>query len=277
MPVVVLCGGLGTRLREETEYRPKPLVPVGQRPILWHIMKTYASFGFTDFILALGYKGEMIKDFFLNYEALVSDFTLDLGTSAIAPLGGSHGEADWRITFVDTGEATQTGGRLKRLEPLLSSVPRFLLTYGDGVTDADLDAVIRFHESSKCTVTLTGVRPVARFGELLVQGDRVTRFIEKPSAAEGWINGGYFVMTPAVFQYIEGDATILEREPLERLAADGQLGVFKHEGYWQCMDTYRDMVLLNEEWASGRAPWKRWADGEGPTSARPAFRPKLAS
>jgi glucose-1-phosphate cytidylyltransferase len=277
MPVVVLCGGLGTRLREETEYRPKPLVPVGQRPILWHIMKTYASFGFTDFILALGYKGEMIKDFFLNYEALVSDFTMDLGTNSIAPLGGSHAEADWRITFVDTGEATQTGGRLKRLEPLLSAVPRFLLTYGDGVTDVDLDSVIRFHETSQCAVTLTGVRPVARFGELLVQGERVVRFVEKPSAAEGWINGGYFVMTPAVFRYIEGDASILEREPLERLAADGQLGVFKHEGYWQCMDTYRDMVLLNEQWATGRAPWKRWADGEGPTSAHPVFRPKLAS
>jgi glucose-1-phosphate cytidylyltransferase len=258
MKVVILCGGLGTRLREETEYRPKPLVPIGNRPILWHIMKSYAAFGATDFILALGYKGDMIKDFFLNYEALVSDFTLHLGSKAITRLNGSPAEADWRITFVDTGDGTQTGGRLKRLEPYLRKEATFLFTYGDGVSDVDLASLVRFHQRLGCAAALTGVRPVARFGELAVDGDRVARFTEKPAAGEGWINGGYFAMTPRVFDYIDSDQTILEREPLERLAADAQLGVFKHEGYWQCMDTYRDTVLLNEQWASGKAPWKRW-------------------
>jgi glucose-1-phosphate cytidylyltransferase len=277
MKVVILCGGLGTRLREETEYRPKPLVPIGERPILWHIMKTYAAFGATDFILALGYKGEMIKDFFLNYDALVSDFTLELGSKAMRPLNGSHAEADWRITFVDTGQTTNTGGRLKRLQPLLSGDERFLVTYGDGVTDVDLEAVVRFHQTAGRAVVLTGVRPTARFGELVVSGDRVEQFIEKPVAGQGWINGGYFVMSPRVFDYIEGDQTVLERQPLERLAADGQLAVFKHPGYWQCMDTYRDMILLNDQWSAGHAPWKRWTEpGEG-SSPAVKFRPRLAS
>ena len=267
LKVVVLCGGLGTRMREETEYRPKPLVPIGDRPILWHVMKTYATFGVTDFILALGYKGEMIKDFFLKYEALVSDFTINLGSKSITPLDGAHDESSWRITLVDTGQATQTGGRLKRLQRLLQGEKRFMLTYGDGVTDVDLGAVLAFHDRSGSAVTLTGVRPRSPFGELMVDGDRVMRFVEKPTA-EAWVNGGYFVMTPSVFDYIEGDQTILERQPLERLAREGQLGIFKHDGYWQCMDTYRDMVLLTEVWASGRAPWKRWADGkESPARA----------
>ena len=257
---VILCGGLGTRLREETEYRPKPLVPIGNRPILWHIMKTYAAFGVTDFILALGYKGDMIKDFFLNYEAMVSDFTLHLGSKSITRLNGSPAEADWRITFIDTGDGTQTGGRLKRLQPLLQQEQTFLLTYGDGVSDVDLGNLVQFHRHSGCAVTLTGVRPVARFGELTLEGDRVAHFVEKPAGGEGWINGGYFAMTPRVFDYLESDQTVLERTPLERLAADSQLGVFKHEGYWQCMDTYRDMLLLNERWAAGQAPWKRWND-----------------
>ncbi|MDQ6709213.1 MAG: glucose-1-phosphate cytidylyltransferase [Candidatus Dormibacteraeota bacterium] len=260
MKVVILCGGLGTRLREETEYRPKPLVPIGNRPILWHIMKTYAAFGATDFVLALGYKGDMIKDFFLNYEAMVSDFTLDLGSKTITRLNSSSAESNWRITFVETGDGTQTGGRLKRLQPYLRSESSFLLTYGDGVSDVDLSSLRRFHERAGCAVVLTGVRPVARFGELSVEGDRVAQFVEKPASGEGWVNGGFFVMTPKVFDYIDADQTILEREPLERLAADRQLGVFKHEGYWQCMDTYRDMVLLNEQWAAGHAPWKRWDD-----------------
>lgn len=258
MKVVILCGGLGTRLREETEYRPKPLVPIGNRPILWHIMKTYAAFGATEFILALGYKGDMIKDFFLNYEAMVSDFTLDLGSKTITRLHRSPAESNWRITFVDTGEGTQTGGRLRRLQPYLRNEPSFLLTYGDGVSDVDLAALRRFHERAGCAVVLTGVRPVARFGELTVDGDRVAQFVEKPATGDGWVNGGYFVMTPRIFGYLESDQTILEREPLQRLAADSQLGVFKHEGYWQCMDTYRDVLLLNEQWASGRPPWKRW-------------------
>ncbi|TME47406.1 MAG: glucose-1-phosphate cytidylyltransferase [Chloroflexi bacterium] len=243
LKVVILCGGLGTRLREETEHRPKPLVPIGNRPILWHIMRSYASFGFTDFILALGYKGEMIKDYFLNYDVLTSDFSLDLGSKSVRRLSPEGGEAGWRITFVDTGDETMTGGRLRRLRQVLSGESRFLLTYGDGVTDVDLGAVADFHCRSGCIAVVTGVRPQTRFGELTVKGDRT------------WINGGYFVMTPQVFDYIESDGTILEREPLERLAAEGQLGVYKHDGYWQPMDTYRDMQLLNEQWKSGRAPW----------------------
>ena len=251
---VILCGGLGTRLREETEYRPKPLVPIGDRPILWHIMKTYAAFGVTDFILALGYKGEMIKDFFLNYEALVSDFTLDLSSKSITPLNGAHGEANWRVTLVDTGQATQTGGRLKRLQPLLDDQERFLLTYGDGVSDVDLDALVQFHQDSGCAVALTGVRPMARFGELMTSGDRVVRFAEKPASGDAWINGGYFVMTPRVFDYLEGDATVLEKEPMERLARDGQLMAYRHTGFWHPMDTVRDRHYLENLWNSGTAP-----------------------
>lgn len=277
MKVVILCGGLGTRLREETEYRPKPLVPIGERPILWHIMKTYAAFGVSDFILALGYKGEMIKDFFVNYEALISDFTIDLGSKSITPLDGAHDEASWRVTLVDTGQATQTGGRLKRLHRFLDHDERFMLTYGDGVTDLDLEALLRFHERTGCAVTVAGVRPLSRFGELMVNGDRVVRFAEKPAGGDAWINGGYFVMSPRVFDYLEGDQTVLERQPLERLAKDGQLAIFKHEGYWQCMDTYRDMLVLNEDWASGRAPWKRWENRQGPATTTVKFRPKLVS
>ena len=256
---VILCGGLGTRLREETEYRPKPLVPIGNRPILWHIMKTYASFGITDFILALGYKGEMIKDYFVNYDILTSDFTLELGSKRLTPLNGAHDAAQWRITFVDTGQATMTGGRLRRLEPLLREQPRFMLNYGDGVADIDLVATLDFHARSHCAVTVTGVRPQARFGELQVEGDRAVRFAEKPPSTDIWINGGYFVMTPAIFDYLKGDDTVLEQQPLERLSTDGQLSVYKHNGFWQPMDTFRDMQRLNEQWNSGRAPWvRRW-------------------
>lgn len=258
LKVVILCGGQGTRLREETEHRPKPLVPVGDRPILWHIMKTYSSFGYNDFILALGYKGHMIKDYFINYDVLNSDFRLDLGTKRITTLNSSHGEQDWTITFVDTGADTMTGGRLKRLEPFLHDEPEFLFTYGDGVTDLNIPDVVEFHRRSKAVATVTGVLPIARFGELVVEGDRVVRFAEKPVGSKDWINGGYFVMTPKIFDYLEGDETILERDPLERLAVDGQLAVFRHQGYWHCMDTQRDMEQLNERWAGGHAPWKRW-------------------
>jgi len=255
LKVVILCGGLGTRLREETEYRPKPLVPIGNRPILWHIMRSYAAFGFTDFILALGYRGEMIKDYFLNYDALTSDFSLELGSKSVRRLSPQEDEAHWRIAFVDTGEDTMTGGRLRRLRRVLDGESRFLLTYGDGVTDLDIGAVVDFHRRSGCIAVVTGVHPQTRFGELTVKGDRVVRFAEKPPDSDTWINGGYFVVTPQVFDYIESDRTVLEREPLERLAAEGQLGVYKHDGYWQPMDTYRDMQLLNEQWKSGRAPW----------------------
>ena len=256
-PVVILCGGQGTRLREETEYRPKPLVPIGNRPILWHIMKSYAAFGFTDFILALGYKGEMIKDYFLNYDLLNTDFTLELGSKRIERLNTGHDEADWRVTFVDTGQDTMTGGRLRRLAPYLHNAERFMLTYGDGVSDVDIRALLELHRQSGRIALVTGVRPMARFGELIVEGDRVARFAEKPSGHDTWINGGYFVMTPEVFDYLESDDTVLERQPMERLAADGQLAVHKHAGYWQPMDTVREMQLLNEQWNSGRAPWVR--------------------
>jgi glucose-1-phosphate cytidylyltransferase len=256
--VAILCGGRGTRLREETEYRPKPMVPVGDRPILWHIMKAYAAGGFTDFLLALGYKGEQIKSYFLNYDLLNSDFRVQLGSKAIDRSNVAHEEQDWRVTLVDTGLETMTGGRLKRLEPYLRNERRFMLTYGDGVADLDIQRLLAFQERSGCAAVVTGVRPPARFGELVVRGDRVVRFSEKPSSGDAWINGGYFVMTPRVFDYIEGDETLLEREPLERLAQDGQLAVFKHDGYWQCMDTLRDVLSLNELWASGKAPWKRW-------------------
>jgi glucose-1-phosphate cytidylyltransferase len=268
MKVVILCGGLGTRLREETEYRPKPLVPIGERPIVWHIMKTYAAFGFTEFVLALGYKGEMIKDFFLNYDILYNDFSLELGSKRVTPLGPSRAEEDWRITFVDTGQETQTGGRLKRLQPLLSDEPRFMLTYGDGVADIDINRLLEFHTDAKCAAVVTGVRPLTRFGELVVEGDSVRRFAEKPASHDGWINGGYFVMTPRIFEYIEGDRTALEQQPMERLAADGQLAIYKHDGYWQCMDTYRELQMLNQQWTTGHAPWTRWWGDEGHATTR---------
>jgi len=256
--VVILCGGLGTRLREETEYRPKPLVPIGERPILWHIMKIYSSFGYRRFVLALGYKGEMIKDYFLNYDLRYSDITLDLGSMEITPLDRRHDEQDWSITFVDTGQDTMTGGRLGRLEALLRDESRFLLTYGDGVSDLDIRALVDFHCRSERSVTVTGVHPLARFGELVVEGDRVVKFAEKPQGEREWINGGFFVMTPQVFDYLEGDESVLEGEPLERLAADGELAVYRHSGYWQCVDTYRDMLALGHQWDTGQAPWKRW-------------------
>ena len=261
MKVAILCGGQGTRLREETEYRPKPLLPIGTRPILWHIMKTYSTFGHKDFVLALGYKGEMIKNYYLNYEVLNSDFTLELGAKRITTDANTLDEGDWRITFVDSGQDTQTGGRIKRLQAHLNHEEAFFATYGDGVADLDLDALMSFHKKSGCAVTVTGVRPLSRFGELTVgRGGKVTAFEEKPRVTldETWINGGYFVMTPKVFDYIDGDDTIFEREPMERLVEDGQLAVFKHGGYWQCMDTRRDMEALESLWMSGSPPWRRW-------------------
>ena len=233
------------------------MVPIGNRPILWHIMKRYAAYGYHDFVLALGYKGEVIKDYFLNFDLHHSDFTIDLGSRAVTRLNASHDEHGWQVTLVDTGDQTMTGGRLKRLAPYLGGGDAFMLTYGDGVGDIDVPALLDCHQRSGCIATVTGVRPLARFGELIISGDRVRRFAEKPEQGDAWINGGFFVMTPRVFDYIEGDATFLEREPLEKLAADGQLAVYKHEGYWHPMDTYRDMQSLNELWASGQAPWLR--------------------
>jgi glucose-1-phosphate cytidylyltransferase len=260
MKVVILCGGKGTRLREETEYRPKPLVSIGGKPILWHIMKTYSAYGFHDFVLCLGYKGEMIKDYFINYDLLNSDFTIELGSKQIVKDNVVHDEAKWRVSLVDTGLETMTGGRLALIRKYVQADEAFMVTYGDGVSDVNIDDLLDFHRRSGRTATLTGVHPVGRFGELAVEGDAVRRFAEKPASSDSWINGGFFVMSPKIFDYIDGDECTFEREPLERLSAEDQLGVYRHPGYWQCMDTLRDMEILKQQWASGAAPWKVWSD-----------------
>jgi glucose-1-phosphate cytidylyltransferase len=254
MKVVILAGGFGSRLSEYTEMVPKPMVMIGGRPILWHIMKTYAAFGHKDFYLALGYKAEYVKEYFLNYRSLNADFTIDLGSGSIK----SHksDDVDWRVTLVDTGLNSMTGGRVRRMRELVGN-ERFLLTYGDGVADIDLDALLAFHQKHGRMVTVSAVRPSARFGELEIDAARVSSFREKPQAGQGWINGGYFVVEPAFFDLIEGDATVLEREPLERAARMGELMAYTHAGYWQCMDTKRDRDSLEELWQSGNAPWKR--------------------
>jgi glucose-1-phosphate cytidylyltransferase len=255
MKVAILCGGLGTRIREETELRPKPMVEVGGRPILWHIMRGYAARGFTEFVLALGYKSEVVKHYFLDYYNLQSHLTVSLKTGAIA-VHDSERE-DWAVHLVDTGLQTQTGGRLKRLARWLAD-GTFMLTYGDGVADVNAADVLAFHRRHGRLATVTAVRPPARFGGLLFDGDLVREFTEKPQVGEGWINGGFFVMEPGVLDYIQGDDTYLEREPLERLAKDGQLAAYRHDGFWQCMDTLRDLRMLESLWESGRAPWKVW-------------------
>lgn len=258
IPVMILCGGMGTRLREETEYLPKPMVDIGGRPVLWHIMKGYAAHGFTDFILCLGYKGQKIREYFLDYEAMHSDFTIELGSKDRIQFHGRHEEVGWRVTVVDTGLETMTGARIARALPQVSG-DRFMLTYGDGVADVDVPALVRFHEAQACVATVTGVRPSSRFGELLATGDRVSAFSEKPRMHEGLINGGFFVFERRVADYLSADeGCVLEREPMERLAAEGQLAVYRHEGFWQCMDTYRDYQHLKQQWESGRAAWKTW-------------------
>lgn len=257
MQVVILCGGQGTRLREETESRPKPMVEIGGRPILWHIMKIYSTYGFNDFILCLGYKGEVIRNYFMQYDIQNSDFTIHLGTKKIVTHAANHDEGDWRVTLAETGPNTMTGGRIKRIERYISG-DTFMATYGDGVADINIPALLNFHYEMDCIATVTGVHPVARFGELSVDGNLVTSFREKPQVRESWINGGFFVFNRRVFDYLDGDDCVLEREPLERLAAEGELALFRHEGYWRCMDTYSDMELLNREWSSGHAPWRIW-------------------
>ncbi|WP_038172430.1 glucose-1-phosphate cytidylyltransferase [Verrucomicrobium sp. BvORR106] len=257
MKVVILCGGLGTRLREETEYRPKPMVPIGNRPILWHIMKHYAAHGHKDFILCLGYKGEVIKDFFRNYHWNTSDVTIGLGQASPVQWHNSHDEDDWKVTMIDTGEKTLTGGRLKRVLPFIDD-EEFLLTYGDGVSDVNVAEVIAFHRSKGATVTLTGVRPGGRFGEIGLDNGMVTSFLEKPDESPSYINGGFFVMKKAVGELLSGDDCILERSPLETLSKAGQLAAYQHDGFWQCMDNVREMALLNELWNGGKAPWKTW-------------------
>ena len=258
MQTLILCGGMGTRLREETEYRPKPMVEIGGRPILWHIMKCYAAHGFTDFVLCLGYKGETIKEYFLNYEAMNNDFTVELGKPNAVAYYDAHGENGWRVTLVDTGLQTMTGARIKRASRFVSG-DRFMVTYGDGVSDVDVRGLVAFHEQAGTLATVTGVHPSSRFGELLVQGDRVEEFSEKPQTHKGLINGGFFVFERKALEYLSDDADcVLEREPLERLALAGQLSVYQHTGFWQCMDTYRDYQHLNTLWESGGAEWKRW-------------------
>jgi len=252
MKVVILAGGFGTRLGEYTESIPKPMVTVGGRPILWHIMKTYAHFGFIDFYLALGYKAEVIKDYFLHYHSLNADFTVDLASGDIQP--HQIEETDWRVTLVNTGIETMTGGRIKRLQSFIGDEP-FLLTYGDGVADINLKALVNFHKSHGKMVTLSAVRPSARFGDLDFDGDRVSSFQEKPQLHEGWINGGFFVCEPELFNYIDDDTQMLEREPLEKVVQAGELMAYKHDGFWHCMDTKRDRDILESLW-SQEAPWR---------------------
>ena len=257
MKAIILCGGLGTRMREETEYRPKPMVDIGGRPILWHILKYYASFDVRDFVLCLGYKGQMIKDYFLNYEAMNADFTMSLGRLSAISYHAPHEEQDFRVTLSDTGASTMTGGRVARVRKYVGN-ERFLVTYGDGLTDLDLAAALRFHESHGRLATVASVRPTSRFGVMDVGAEgRVDAFAEKPSL-EGWVNAGYFIFEPEVFDYLNTDEScILEREPLERLAAEGELMAYRHEGFFFAMDTYREYLQLNEMWDQNRAPWAK--------------------
>lgn len=257
MKAVIFCGGLGTRLREETEFKPKPMVEIGGRPILWHIMKNYASQGVADFVLALGYKGEAIRDYFLHYEVRNRDLTVTLGRREIEIHGDSHAEDGWRVTLAETGSDTLTGGRLKRLTSYLAG-ETFMATYGDGVANINVPALLDYHRKMGKLGTVTAVRPSSRFGELGISNGMVSVFKEKPQVNEGWINGGFFVFEPAVLDLIRGDTETLEQGLLVQLADQGQLAVYQHDGFWQCMDTFREMELLNEMWRSGNAPWKSW-------------------
>jgi glucose-1-phosphate cytidylyltransferase len=257
LKVALLAGGVGSRLAEETELKPKPMVEIGGMPILWHIMMHYAYFGFNDFVVALGYKGEYIKKYMVDYSALSGNLKVNLKTGRFDMYGGYR--PDWDVELVDTGIATLTGGRIKRLKPFLSN-GTFMLTWGDGVSDVNLHKLLAFHKSHGKLATLTAVRPPARFGHLKFSGERVSSFEEKPQTAEGWINGAFFVLEPGIFDYIRGDETQWEKEPMERLAADGHLMAYKHEGFWQCMDTLRDRKLLEDLWHRGKAPWQVWKD-----------------
>jgi len=252
MKVVILAGGYGTRLAEYTNVIPKPMVPVGGKPILWHIMSRYSAFGFNDFVIALGYKGEVIKEYFLNYYSLNADFTVDLGDGSIEHHESDH--VDWKVTLKDTGRKSMTGGRLGRLRGQLSG-GTFMMTYGDGVADIDISALLDFHYSHGRMVTVTAVHPAARFGELDMTDSVVRSFSEKPQIDRGWINGGFFVMEPGFLELIRDDATVLEKEPLETAARKGELMAYRHDRFWQCMDTKRDHDLLERLWAEGQAPW----------------------
>jgi glucose-1-phosphate cytidylyltransferase len=254
MKAVILAGGLGTRLSEETALRPKPMVEIGGRPMLWHILKIYSSHGIHDFVICAGYKGYLIKEYFANYFLHMSDVTFDMANNTME-VHQKHAEP-WRVTIVDTGDETMTGGRIKRIAPYIDG--SFCCTYGDGVGDIDIASLVRFHHASGRKATLTGVQPPGRFGAILLEGDEVRSFQEKPHGDGSWINGGFFVLEPSVFDLIEDDSTIWERQPLERLAAEGQLGIFRHSGFWRPMDTLRDKQELEELWERRKAPWKVW-------------------
>jgi glucose-1-phosphate cytidylyltransferase len=253
MKVAILCGGQGTRLREETEFRPKPMVEIGGRPMLWHIMRHYARFGHEEFVLCLGYKGEIIRTWIVNFPAMNSDVRVHIGSQRVEYLDSLSEEQGWTVTLAETGALTPTGGRLLRVKRYLDG-GTFLATYGDGIANVDLDRLVAFHRQQGRIATVTGVRPLTRFGELDVKDGVARGFREKPQLDEGWVNGGFFVFEPAIFDYLSEDAT-LEREPLERLASAGQLAVYEHSGFWAAMDTYRETQQLNEEWASGRPGW----------------------
>lgn len=255
MKVAILAGGLGTRLAEETEVRPKPMVEIGGQPILWHIMMHYSCYKLKQFVIALGYKGEAIKKYVVDYCSINSNLTVNLENGEVKIHDGA--KKDWIIDLVDTGFSTQTGGRLKRLAPYLGN-ETFMLTYGDGVSNVNLHELLAFHRSHGKLATLTAVRPTARYGHLDLTGDCVAEFTEKPQTSEGWINGGFFVLEPKVFDYIDGDETFWEKKPLERLSKDGQLMAYRHASFWQCMDTLRDKMLLQNLWQNNNAPWKIW-------------------
>lgn len=258
MKALLLAGGLGTRLREETEFRPKPMVEIGGRPILWHIMKHLSTYGIVDFVVALGYKGEMIKDYFLNYESRSNDFTIELGKGGSLNFHGRHDESSWTVTLADTGPDTLTGGRVLRASKYLDGEP-FLATYGDGLSDVDIDALVTYHQEHPGLATATITQPTSRYGVVDIDETGLVRsFLEKPRL-EGWINIGYFIFEPQVLDYVQ-DADALEQRPLSKLAASGQLHAYKHKGFWQPMDTFREAQLLNQMWSSDAAPWKTWSD-----------------
>lgn len=257
MKVAILAGGKGTRLAEETEVKPKPMVLIGGQPILWHIMMHYAHYGLQEFVIALGYKGDIIKRYIVDYSTLGKDLTVKVGTGEVIHHGNGVPRQDWTVHLVETGEETMTGGRIKRLAPYIGN-ETFMLTWGDGVSDVDLKTLLAFHRAHGRLATVTAVRPPARYGHLALDGDKVGEFSEKPQIGEGWINGAFFVLEPKIFEYIDGDDTIWERQPLEGLSRDGQLMAYRHPGFWQCMDTLREKWILEDLWQRGKAPWKSW-------------------
>jgi len=256
MKVAILAGGLGTRLTEETAVKPKPMVNIGDRPILWHIMKIYSTFGFNEFVVALGYRGGVIKDYFMNYYYRDQQLTINLAKGEVIPIGNKIQEP-WKIHLIDTGLETQTGGRVKRLLEFIGN-ETFMLTYGDGVADVNVGELLKLHKKHGKLATVTAVRPPARFGGMTFENSMVTDFIEKPQIGEGWINGGFFVLEPGIIKYLNNDQTIFEKDPLERLAKEGQLVAYQHDGFWQCMDTLREVKILENLWDAGVAPWKTW-------------------